>query len=327
MESLLRVRNLKVQFNSRDGGRAPVLEGVSFDIAAAEAVGILGESGCGKTTTALALVNLLPPAARLAGGSLSLRGLDLRGLAEKQWNRIRGAQIAMIFQEPDICLHPLRRVGAQVADVLRAHRGREGSSLRADVEDALEHAGLSPAARFARAYAHELSGGERQRVAIALALSCRPALLIADEPTSSLDSTRQAEILALLSRTKRRLGLALLFISHNPGCLAAVADRVLVMYAGRIVEEGRLDAVFARPLHPYTRGLLACAPRPPRSAGGGKRRPLPTIGGSPPERAGLAAGCAFWPRCAEKIPICSEREPPETVPEPSRRVRCFLHAA
>jgi len=251
---LLQVRNLTVQY----GGRS-ALDDVNFDIGRGEAVGVLGESGSGKTTLALALVHLLPQSAQVMSGSIRFRGREMQSADECQLQEIRGAEISIIFQEPQMALNPVMRAGDQIIEVLRAHRNWNRRRCREKAESLLKQVRLSDAHIYS-AYPHELSGGECQRVVIAQALACQPALLIADEPTSALDNTTQAEVLALLKELKERLQLALFFITHNPLLLAGIADRVLVMYAGRIVEEGTLAQVSAQPRHTYTAGLLRSIP-------------------------------------------------------------------
>lgn len=264
-----------------------VVDGVSLDVSVGETVGIVGESGSGKTTLALSILGLLPPRARTASGSIRLRGQELLGLPESRLEGLRGAEISVVFQEPGIALNPVMRVGDQVAEVLRAHRPWSLGRCREEANGLLAQVGLPEPERLARAYPHELSGGQQQRVTIAQAIACRPALVVADEPTSALDSTTRAEILALLRDLKDRLSLALLLVTHDLGTLAAIADRVLVMYAGRIVEEGPLGRVCREPLHPYTRALLASVPRP-RAPGEG--RELKAVQGGPPDMASKHGG-------------------------------------
>lgn len=255
---LLRVTDLSVSF-SREGGEAQaVLNGLNFSIDAAEVVGLLGESGCGKSTTALAILGLLPPAARVGRGCIEFGQADLRRLGERELQAIRGAQISMIPQEPGIALSPVMRVGEQIAEVIRAHRPCHRRLRRAVAEEVLAEVGFRHVERIYDAFPHQLSGGQLQRVTIAQALVCRPQLVIADEPTSSLDAASREEILALLRKLRRDRGIAILLISHQPAVLAALADRVLVMYGGRIVEEGRARDVLENPKHPYPQALLAC---------------------------------------------------------------------
>jgi oligopeptide/dipeptide ABC transporter ATP-binding protein len=324
MDDLLRVQRLTVSYRTVDGGEFPVISEVNFKIARGEVLGLLGESGSGKTTTALALARLLPPNARVRG-SASFLGRELLSLNERELRKIRGAEISWIFQEPGMALNPVIRVGDQIADVIRVHRGGSPARCREEAESALRLARLSGPARTYSAYPHQLSAGQQQRVLIALALACRPMLIIADEPTAALDTTIQAEILALLKELKARLELALLFISHSPAVLSQLADRILVMYAGRIVEDGTLSQIHRNALHPYTLGLLrSVPPSADRNQDDHKSRLL-TITGSPPDFAHLPGGCPFEPRCPDRMEICRSREPEEVRPDRFRRVRCFKY--
>lgn len=323
--TLLEVRDLAVHFQTSAGPVVPAVEGISFDLVAGEGVGILGESGCGKSTTALALLRLLPPGGRIVRGSIRFSGRDLLMADEREMEKTRGAQISLIFQEPGIALHPTMRVSDQVSEVIHAHRGGSWKRCREEAAVALALVFSRDTPRIFAAYPHELSGGQRQRVLIAQALACRPALVIADEPTASLDMTIQAEILALLRECKQRLGIALLLVSHNPAILAGLTERVLVMYAGRIVEEGPLEQIYREPLHPYTQGLLRSVPPSVEEAAQALKTRLPVIPGNPPDPARLPAGCPFEPRCAERLAVCVTREPREVRPEVARRVRCFKY--
>jgi peptide/nickel transport system ATP-binding protein len=321
---LLEVKDLVVHYEAGAGAPVAAARGVTLDVEVGEAVGLLGESGCGKTTLLLAVLGLLPPAARVVGGEVRFRGRDLLAMGAGEMRRLRGAEIAIVFQDPALALNPVRRVGAQVSEVVRAHRDQGARRGREDAVAMLAEVGFAEPARIAEAYPHELSGGQRQRVVIAQALVCRPALLLADEPTASLDATAQAELRALLSALQQRLGLAVLMASHDLGALSALARRVLVMYAGLVVEEGTPAQVFGDPLHPYTRGLSRAYPRPvtaPRAA----RTPLVAIPGAPPDLATPPPGCAFEPRCAERRPVCVERVPARVRPAEGRHVRCVLH--
>ena len=246
-----------------------------------------------------------------------LSGAELRGL--------RGAEVSIIFQEPALALNPVRRVGPQVAEVVRAHRRWSRRRCREEALSMLAEVGFTAPDRVHDSYPHELSGGERQRVVIAQALACRPALILADEPTASLDSTTQAELRALLGALQSRFGLALLLVSHDLGALAALAHRVLVMYAGRLVEAGGPTQVFGDPLHPYSRGLLRALPRAPDPAGSREQRIPPPIPGMSPDPAHLPPGCAFEPRCPDRLPPCVERPPQETRLADGRHVRCFKY--
>jgi oligopeptide/dipeptide ABC transporter ATP-binding protein len=321
--ALLRVSKLSVTYGT-DSHAVPALRDLNLDISDGEAVGVLGESGCGKSTLALSLLALLPADARV-GGTVLFRGRDLFGLKEKELRSIRGAKIALIHQEPGLALSPVMRVGDQIAEVLRAHFNLTGAARRRAVHDVLEQVHLPETGRVYNAYPHQLSGGELHRAAIAQAVACRPDLLIADEPTRALDVSTQAEILALLRQLNQELGTAILFISHNPAALAGLAKRVIVMYAGRIVEDGSLSQVFRRPLHPYTKGLLQLVPQSLRTGLGHARQFLPVIPGGPPALSNLGPGCAFEARCSERMQICGKESPDELLPEAGHRVNCFVY--
>lgn len=325
MGSLLQVRDLTVLFQISEKVLSPAVEGISFHIGPGEVVGLLGESGCGKTTAALSLLRLLPKTGCIVRGSVRFRGRELLTLDEYLLEKIRGGEISVVSQEPGIALNPVMRVGDQIADVIRAHRPWSRKRCREDAESLLALVRLSGRDRIYAAYPHQLSGGQRQRILIAQALACRPALVIADEPTAQLDATSQKEILALLRELKESLQIALLFISHNPGILAGLADRVMVMYAGRVVEEGSLVQVYRNPLHPYTRGLLRCIPKADGPSPTDHKKKLHSIAGSPPDPARLPPGCPFEPRCPDRMEACTTREPEEVQPEASRRVRCFIY--
>jgi oligopeptide/dipeptide ABC transporter ATP-binding protein len=321
---LLEVRDLVVHYEAGAGPPVGAARGLTLAVDAGETVGLLGESGCGKTTLLLALLGLLPPGARVVGGSIRFRGRDVLALTSSEMRRMRGAEVAIVFQDPALALNPVRRVGAQVAEVVRAHRDQGARRCREDALAMLGEVGFAEPARIAEAYPHELSGGQRQRVVIAQALACRPALLLADEPTASLDPTSQAELRALLALLQRRLGLAMLIASHDLGSLFALAQRVLVMYAGLIVEEGTPAQVLGDPLHPYTRGLSGAYPRPVTRPGA-ERSPLVPIPGAPPDLARPSPGCAFEPRCEQRLPVCGQRVPAAVPVAAGRNVRCVLH--
>jgi oligopeptide/dipeptide ABC transporter ATP-binding protein len=323
---LLRVRGLTVSYDAHSQQPVPALRKIDLDIAPGEVVGILGESGSGKSTLALSILGLLPESAK-AEGSIFLEGEDLSRAPESRWAEVRGAKVAMIFQEPGLSLSPVMRAGDQISEVIRAHRSGKSKQRKKEVQSALKDAGITDVNRICRAYPHQLSGGELHRVAIAQALVCRPALVIADEPTRSLDVTLQSEIQNALRDINRKYGSALLFITHNPALLAGFADRVLVMYAGRIVEAGPVAQVYRRPLHPYTRGLLQLVPEPLQHSGHisgfAQRERLPAIPGSLTRFDQLGGGCSFEPRCSAKTADCHIESPEEIVPEPDRRVSCF----
>jgi oligopeptide transport system ATP-binding protein len=302
-EPLLEVRELAVRFPGR-AGEIHAVGGISFTLEAGRTLGIVGESGSGKSQTALALLGLQAPNARL-GGSIRFEGRELLGLAQRELNRIRGGRIGLVFQDPMTSLNPYLRIGTQLAEVLVQHRGVSQAAALAESARMLDAVRIADAPARLRQYPHEFSGGMRQRVLIALALLCKPALLVADEPTTALDVTVQAGILALLRELQAGLGLALLLISHDLDVVAQVCEEVLVMYAGRVVESGPAAALLAAPRHPYSAGLLAARPRLDTPLG----EPLRPIPGQPPDLARLPAGCAFAPRCARAAPRCVEARP------------------
>ena len=322
--SLLKVRGLTVQYATSEAFR-PAISGIDFDIKPGEIIGILGESGSGKSTLALSMLGLLPESTHFRG-SILFEDKDLLRLAESGWRDIRGARIAMVFQEPGLSLSPVIRVGDQIAEVLRAHP-KEGGNHRRQVEAILEDVGLLQLERIYKAYPHQLSGGELHRVAIAQALACRPDLVIADEPTRSLDVTRQTEILDLLRETNRKFGCAVILITHNPALLADFAHRVVVMYGGHIVEEGPVSRVFRQPLHPYTKGLLQLVPASLQNADRTPGQHLPALPGSLSDSDFLSSGCIFASRCPVKTDTCQYESPSEVVPEEGRRVSCFNYGS
>ncbi|HEX3995672.1 MAG TPA: ABC transporter ATP-binding protein [Acetobacteraceae bacterium] len=303
-EDLLRIEGLHVGFRSGDAMRS-VVRGVDLRIAPGEVVGLVGESGSGKSMTALAIMRLLPPGGAVTSGRISFRGQDLREYSAGELNTLRGKQIGMIFQDPLTALNPAIPIGRQLQDAIRTHLklGRRAAMARA--EELLALVGIPYPRQRLLAYPHELSGGMRQRVMIALAVSCNPSLLIADEPTTALDVTVQAQVMDLLDRIRSEFGIAILFISHNLELVAEISTRVTVMYAGRVVESGDVRALFASPRHPYTRQLLRCIPRLD-----GSRDAMPTIPGLPPKIGALPPGCPFAPRCDLAEPGCSAEEPP-----------------
>ena len=323
-EALLDVRDLSTQFHG-DGAVVRAVDGVSFSIERGEVVGLVGESGCGKSVTSLSLLGLLPrPQGRITAGQVIFDGRDLRALPERELRRLRGDRVAMIFQDPMTSLNPYLRIGEQLGEVLQVHRGRSRrQALRAAVE-ILERVGLPDPAQRARCYPHELSGGMRQRVMIGMALLCRPELLLADEPTTALDVTVQAQILELLLELRRERSMAILLITHDLGVVAGVCDRVLVMYAGRIVEAAAVGPIFERPSHPYTRALLGSVPRVDEAT----RTRLEHIEGLPPRLdAGPFRACRFAPRCAFARPVCWEAEPALEEVAPGHLRRCVVPLA
>jgi oligopeptide/dipeptide ABC transporter ATP-binding protein len=299
----------------------PAVREVSFSLAQGEALGLVGESGSGKSVSSLAILRLLPPQARMRGQVL-FEGRDLLSLSENEMREVRGAGISMIFQEPMTALNPVMRVGDQVAEAIAAHgRVEKGEAWRRAVQ-ALAEVAIPDPERRARDYPHQLSGGQRQRVMIAMAIVNRPKLLIADEPTTALDVTIQAQILELLKDLRERLGLAMLFISHDLAVVSQVAARVAVMYAGTIVEMGRSAEVFSAAAHPYTRGLLQAVPTLQSERG----KPLRTIEGTVPALTAQPPGCAFEPRCDLRMPKCSEALPPLVEVSPGHLARCPVTA-
>ncbi len=306
--ALLDVDGLSTEFRTGES-TVHAVNGVSFAVARGETLAIVGESGSGKSVTSLSIMRLLPsPPGRIVGGTIRFLGRDgvvrdLVHLPERDMAAVRGNEIGMIFQEPMSSLNPVQRVGAQIAEVLRLHQHLGRADAREGAVAMLERVGIADAARRAREYPHQLSGGMRQRVMIAMALVCRPALLIADEPTTALDVTIQAQILRLMQDMQAELGMGMLFITHNLGVVAEVADRVAVMYAGRIVEEAPVAALFAGPRHPYTRALLASLPRPDLRLHDRNAR-LAAIGGAVPALTRKMEGCAFAPRCALAEDAC-----------------------
>ena len=281
-----------------------VVEAVSFELRRGETLALVGESGCGKSLVASALMRLLPPAGRISGGSIRLDDQELLGLSESQLQELRGNRISMIFQEPMSALNPVFTVGAQIAEALLLHRGQDKASARSQAIELLASVGIPDPGARARAYPHELSGGMRQRVLIAMALACEPALLIADEPTTALDVTIQAQILDLMHDLQERLGTAILFISHDFGVVSQMADRVAVMYAGRIAEQGAAGDVLESPEHPYTQALLATTPRLERTV-----ERLPAIAGRVPDPRERGTGCYFHSRCPRAQDSGLERQP------------------
>jgi peptide/nickel transport system ATP-binding protein len=318
---LLEVEDLRVQFR-RPHGVARAVDGVSFAIEAGEVVGLVGESGSGKSVTALSLLRLLPKAAHLASGRIRFAGRDLLALSEREMRQVRGNQIAMIFQDPMTSLNPTVSVGKQIAESYNLHRGGGRKATAERAVELLDAVGVPDARARLGDFPHQFSGGMRQRVMIAMALACSPQLLIADEPTTALDVTIQAQILQLLRDLQRRLGMAVLLITHDMGIVAENTHRVMVMYAGQVVEEGRTDTLFAHRLHPYTEALLGCVPRLDTEGGGSDV--LVSIPGAPPDLAQLPPGCRFAPRCPQARDHCTNELPTLTSPLPRRQVACFF---
>jgi oligopeptide/dipeptide ABC transporter ATP-binding protein len=316
---LLQVEQLRTVFRLRNGAEAPAVNDVSFSIAHGETLGLVGESGSGKSATALSIVRLIRPPGRIAGGRVLLDGEDLLTLDERAMCAVRGRRIGFVFQEPMVALDPVYTIGSQIAETLAVHGLARGAAAHRRAVELLDAVSVPDPARRAGAYPHQLSGGLRQRAMIALAIAADPVLLIADEPTTALDVTVQAEILDLLRDMHRKFNLSLLLITHDLGVVSELADRVAVMYAGRIVEEAPTAELLAHPAHPYTRALLEAVP------GGGAGR-LKAIPGSVPSIGDLPAGCSFGPRCPDRFSDC-EAVPAIVSVAPDHTVRCFRHSS
>ena len=319
---LLSVRALTIDVPATAGGSDTVVDGISFDIAPGEIVALVGESGCGKSLTALALLDLVPPPVRIVSGEVVFEGRDVRALAPREKERLRGGGIGLVFQEPGSALDPVRTIGSELAAVLRRHRGLSRPEARAEALAWLRRVALPDPERQMDALPHLMSGGMRQRAMIALALAGGPRVLVADEPTTALDVTIQAQILALLLELRRELSLAILLVTHDLGVVAEAADRALVMYAGEIVESASVADLFDRPAHPYTKGLLASRPA---AGGAGRGRRLPALAGTVPEPGLRPLGCAFEPRCPEAFGRCRAARPTLLpVPGGGSEAACFL---
>jgi oligopeptide/dipeptide ABC transporter ATP-binding protein len=307
--TVLEVKGLQTVFFT-SSGLFKAVDDLSFTVRRGETLAIVGESGCGKSVSALSIMRLVPnPPGRIVGGSVMLEGTDLLGLDDTSMREIRGNRISMIFQEPMTSLNPVMRIGDQIAEAVRLHRNMTGKEARQRAVEMLRLVRIPEPARRALEYPHQLSGGMRQRAMIAMALACRPALLIADEPTTALDVTIQAQILALVLELQNELGMGLILITHDLGVVAQTAQRVIVMYAGRKVEEASVDSLFANPRHPYTSGLMASIPAVPSSEESKDAR-LAEIPGTVPSLSRLPPGCAFAPRCSMAIDRCRAEYPP-----------------
>jgi len=320
-DPILRLRDLGVEFRIDDQWHGAV-RGVDLEIGRSETLAVVGESGSGKSMTALAIMGLIPAGnGRItAGSSIRLEGQELVGLAEVELDRLRGNRVAMIFQEPMTALNPSMRVGEQIAESVRKHRGLDRSAARAEARRLLDQVRMPSAAQRMDDFPHQFSGGMRQRVMIAIALACQPRLLLADEPTTALDVTIQAQVLRLLSDLKREVDLAVMFITHNLGVVALIADRVAVMYAGQVVETGAVEAIFSQPAHPYTQALLRSMPRVDRDSSD-----LEPIAGQVPSIRELPTGCGFAPRCPLAVARCTAQLPQVEFRSPHHSVRCWRH--
>ena len=314
----LDVQNLQSFFFTRSG-IIKAVNNISFSIAPGETLALVGESGCGKSMTALSLLRLLPEPGKIVDGEIFLDNRDLLRLPDIEMRRIRGNDIAMIFQEPMTSLNPVLRIGEQIAEVLRLHQGVPKQQALEQAAELLTQVGIPDPKRRLRDYPHQLSGGQRQRIMIAIALACDPKLLIADEPTTALDVTIQAQIMDLLLELRQQRQMTMLLISHDLGIVAGNADKIAVMYAGQIVEAGTVERVFANPLHPYTQGLLQCIPRL------GQQHDLPTIPGQLPDLREQLTGCLFLDRCPGPCAPCGNQSPQIKEFEPEHSVRCWRY--
>jgi peptide/nickel transport system ATP-binding protein len=323
-QPILSVENLQVEFDTRDGV-ARVIHDLSFDIRSGETLGIVGESGCGKSMTALAIMRLIPsPPGRISAGTIRLEGEDLVAASEVRMREVRGNDVSMIFQEPMTSLNPVYTIGEQIAEAVRLHEGLNRKDAHDRAVEMLREVHIPAAERRVGEYPHQMSGGMRQRVMIAMALACRPKVLIADEPTTALDVTVQAQIFDLLEELKEQTNTAIIMITHDMGAIAEMAQRVVVMYAGRKVEDGPVGEILSNPRHPYTQGLISCVPHleadPPA-----ERPPLVEIPGMVPSLTELSRpGCPFAPRCDHVMPVCRDRMPDQYVAGEGHDASCWL---
>ena len=321
MKNLLEVKNLQISFKTCLG-EVEAVRGVTFSVGRKETVAIVGESGCGKSVTAEGIMGLLPvPPAFFKGGEIFFNGEDLLKKTEKQMQEIRGSKISMVFQDPMTSLNPTMRIGYQIAEgLIKHHKMSRKAAIKESVE-MLELVAVPQPEKRIKQYPHELSGGQRQRVMLALAMACRPKLLIADEPATALDATVQAQILELMKKLQAQMGMSIILITHDLGIVADMSDRVAVMYAGQILEAGSAEEIFASPKHPYTRGLLASVPRPDMS----RKEPLYSIDGTPPELYSPSKGCSFYDRCGEAMNICRDNMPGIDAHSNTHQSRCWLN--
>jgi oligopeptide/dipeptide ABC transporter ATP-binding protein len=325
MPTLLDVEDLHVAYRTRAGGDYPALAGVSFGVQAGEILGVLGESGSGKSTLAAAMLRLLPANGKIQKGTVRFEGRDLLQAHPRELQKIRGGRVGLIFQEPSMALHPTIRVGEQVSDVLAAHVAMGRGELREKTLQVLATVFPAETKRIAESYPHQLSGGQRQRVLMAQAIACGPAMVIADEPTASLDPSTQQEILGQFRVLRQKLNLAMMLITHNPAVLAGLADRILVLYAGRVAEMGPAERVLAVPQHPYTQALLQCLPQRIAEKLLPRKSKLTVIAGDSPNLAQLGSGCRFEPRCRDRMEICTKSEPEEVQLSDTHVVACFKY--
>jgi len=325
MTAVLEIQDLSVSYRTPAGEPCPALAGVSLDLKPGEVLGVLGESGSGKSTLAAAIVRLLPPNGHITGGTVLLDGKSLSQSTSEELRQIRGGRLALIFQEPSLALHPTMRAGEQVRQVLAAHGFLPTSALKEKTRQIFAQIFPQDAERISRSYPHQLSGGQRQRVLIAQAIACNPAVIIADEPTASLDPTTQLEILDVFRDIRERLGLAMIFITHNPALLSGLADRVLILYGGRAVELGPTAEVLASPRHPYTKALIQSIPASFDERIANRKTRMVAIAGDSWRSTSSQRGCCFEPRCVEAMDICREREPALVNLGINRTVSCFKY--
>jgi oligopeptide/dipeptide ABC transporter ATP-binding protein len=323
LKQILEVRDLCVAYGRRDGGVWRALSGMSFCVEQGEILAVLGESGSGKSTLAATLLRLLPRNGRITGGEILLEGADVVRMDAVELRHVRGSGVSIIFQEPSLALHPTMRIGEQIGEVLRAHEKLSKRARDKRAREILRKVFSDDVERIFSSYPHELSGGQRQRALIGQAIACEPALVVADEPTASLDSATQREILMLFRSLRDELGIAFIFITHNPVLLTGFADRVLVLYAGKVAEVGPTHAVLSSPQHPYTRALLKCIPRVNASQAVPRKALLPVIGGATPSLSELSLGCVFQPRCEDRMDLCQVREPAAAMLDNHHEVSCL----
>ncbi|MGN7299210.1 ABC transporter ATP-binding protein [Ferdinandcohnia sp. SAFN-114] len=320
MEMLLQVEGLETEFK-KEKQKIKILHGVNFHINKGEVLGLVGESGSGKSLTSLSIMKLFKgTTGEISGGTITFNGRDLTNKSESEMRKIRGKQIAMIFQEPMTSLNPVMKIGEQLMEPIRLHLGYKENQAKEHAISILQKVGIPRAEEIIYEFPHQLSGGMRQRIMIAMAISCNPQLLIADEPTTALDVTIQAQILDLMKQLQKRENMSMLLITHDLGVVAEMCDRVVVMYAGKVVEEADVFDLFESPRHPYTKGLIGSIPKL-----GQKRDKLDSIRGNVPDPSNLPKGCKFAPRCNDAMPICFEEEPPVMTLEKNRSCRCWLY--
>ena len=325
MPTVLEVRDLRVDYRNARAKINPALEGVSFTLQAGEILGVLGESGSGKSTLASSVLRLLSSGGSIRSGSIVYEGREILNQSERELEKIRGARIAIVFQEASLALHPTLRISEQVARVLAAHTKLNRRARLIKAREVVAEVFTEDVDRIFSSYPHQLSGGQRQRVLIAQAIACNPQILIADEPTASLDTTTQSEILSLFAELQHRHGMALILITHNPAILSQLADRILVLYAGRVAEEGPTEILLSAPHHPYLRDLLRAMTDSPEAALLRHKIKLPAIAGAAPDLSAKSSGCVFAPRCADKMDECFKREPMPVAVQENHAVACFKY--